>query len=186
MSSKTTAPTTEQIAHVPSKGFLAGRSELVVAGLVAAIGVYLTIGILTMDVPEGAKAPGPQFFPGIIAAAAFVLAFFLALQALRHPEAPVGPTAATAEDGGRQYRMHSDWKSLGIVLAAFLGFCFILEPLGWILSAAAMFWAMSYALGSRKRYFDPALALVFASFIQVAFSAGLGLALPAGILEGIF
>ncbi|MBG6218667.1 putative tricarboxylic transport membrane protein [Arthrobacter sp. CAN_A6] len=168
------------------QGFLAGRSELVLAGLVAAIGVYLTVGIITMNVPEGANAPGPQFFPGIIAAAAFVLALLLAVQALRHPEPPVAITSATAEDAGQQYKMHSDWKSLGIVLAAFLGFCFILEPLGWILSAAAMFWAMSYALGSRKRFFDPALALVFASFIQVAFSAGLGLALPAGILEGIF
>jgi putative tricarboxylic transport membrane protein len=167
-------------------GFLAGRSELVLAGLVAAIGVYLTVGILTMDVPEGAKAPGPQFFPAIIAGAAFVLAALLAIQALRHPEPPVAVTSATADDAGRRYRTHTDWKSLGIVLTAFLGFCLILEPLGWILSAAAMFWAMSYALGSRKRYLDPALALTFASFIQVAFSAGLGLALPAGILEGIF
>jgi putative tricarboxylic transport membrane protein len=177
---------TVQGGQVPFKGFFAGRSELVLAGLVAAIGVYLTIGILTMNVPEGAQAPGPQFFPGIIAAAAFVLAVLLAIQSLRHPEPPVAVTPATADDAGRQHRTHSDWKSLGIVLAAFLGFCFILEPIGWILSAAAMFWAMSYALGSRKRYFDPALALVFASFIQVAFSAGLGLALPAGILEGIF
>jgi putative tricarboxylic transport membrane protein len=173
-------------AQRTSRGFLAGRSELVLAGLVAAIGVYLTVGILTMNVPEGAKAPGPQFFPAIIAGAAFVLAVLLAIQALRHPEPPIATTPATADDAGRQYKTHSDWKSLGIVLAAFLGFCLILEPLGWILSAAAMFWAMAYALGSRKRYFDPALALTFASFIQVAFSAGLGLALPAGILEGIF
>jgi putative tricarboxylic transport membrane protein len=193
MSSATTPDSTsgtsdpkEPGARRLSTGFLAGRSELVLAGLVAVIGVYLTVGILTMNVPEGAKAPGPQFFPAIIACAAFVLAVLLAIQALRHPEPPVAVTPATADDAGRQYKMHTDWKSLGIVLAAFLGFCFILEPLGWILSAAAMFWAMSYALGSRKRYFDPALALTFASFIQVAFSAGLGLALPAGILEGIF
>lgn len=184
--SDTGTPTPSPAAATARPGFLAGRSELVLAGLVAAIGAYLTVGIITMDVPEGAKTPGPQFFPAIIAAAAFVLSVLLAIQALRHPEPREGTVPSTTENPGRQYRTHTDWKSLGIVLAAFLGFCFVLEPLGWILSAAAMFWAMSYALGSRKRYFDPALALTFASFIQVAFSAGLGLALPAGILEGIF
>jgi putative tricarboxylic transport membrane protein len=184
MSSETTH-VPEQTAPPAKKPFLAGRSELVLAGFVAAVGIYLGIGILTMDVPPGAKAPGPQFFPALIAIGALILAALLAVQALRHPEQPVQKATAPGTEG-RQYKMHSDWKALGTVLAAFLAFCFLLEPLGWILSAALMFWAMSYALGSRKRLFDPALALVFSSFIQVAFSAGLGLALPAGILEGIF
>lgn len=186
--STATSPEAET-ADSSQKGFLAGKSELVLAGLIAGIGVFFTVGIITMEVPPGAQAPGPQFFPGLIAAASFVLAVLLAVQAFRHPEPTPDtiPTTPGSKIGQNQpYRAHSDWKSLGIVLAAFLAFCFLLEPVGWILSAALLFWAISFAMGSRKRLFDPALALVFSSFIQVAFSAGLGLGLPAGILEGIF
>lgn len=177
-----------ETADGSKKSFLAGRSELVLAGVIAGISVFFTVGIITMDVPPGAQAPGPQFFPGLIAAASFVLAVLLAVQAFRHPEPT--PDAGASQDSktvqNQPYRTHSDWKSLGIVLVAFLAFCFLLEPVGWILSAALLFWAISFAMGSRKRLFDPALALAFSSFIQVAFSAGLGLGLPAGILEGIF
>ncbi|KNC17217.1 hypothetical protein AC792_14865 [Arthrobacter sp. RIT-PI-e] len=185
MSSDTTQHAPDAARQEPPRGFFAGRSELVLALLVAGVGAYLTIGVVTMDVPPGARPPGPQFFPVLIAIASFVLAALLAVQTFRHPEPASAPAAAPAGSAPR-YRTHSDWKSLSMVLVAFLAFCLLLEPVGWILSAALMFWAISYALGSRRRYFDPALALVFSSFIQVAFSAGLGLALPSGILEGMF
>ena len=185
MSSDTTQHAPDAAHQNQPHGLLAGKSELVLALLVAGVGVYLSVGITTMDIPPGASAPGPTFFPLLIAIASFILAALLAVQTFRNPE-PASSHAATADGAEPQYRMHSDWKSLGMVLAAFLVFCLLLEPVGWILSAALMFWAIAYALGSRRRYFDPGLALVFASFIQVAFSAGLGLALPAGILEGMF
>ena len=161
-----------------SAGFWSGRSGLVVAGILAAIGVYLAVGIATMDVPEGAKVPGPQFFPTLITIAIFVLALLLAVQTLRHPEHIAEPAA--------QYRFHTDWKSLGLVFGAFLAFALLLVPVGWMLAAAMLFWCVSRALGSPRPLFDVALSLVFSSCIQLAFGAGLGLALPGGILEGIY
>ncbi|WP_139005560.1 tripartite tricarboxylate transporter TctB family protein [Arthrobacter crystallopoietes] len=162
----------------PEDGFWVGRSGLMVAGILVVIGLYLTHGIVTMDVPEGAKIPGPKFFPVLITIATFVLAGLLVVQGLRHPE-PV-PQDAT------NYRMHSDWKSLGIVFGAFLAFALLLVPVGWLLSAALLFWCVSHALGSKRPLFDIGLALVFSSCIQLAFGAGLGLTLPGGILEGIY
>ena len=171
------APPTNPEDH-PRASFWAGRSGLLVPGILAAIGTYLSVGIATMDVPEGAKAPGPTFFPIIITIAIFVLAAVLSFQMLRHPAAPP-PDAAT-------YRLHSDWKSLGLVFGAFLAFALLMVPAGWILSAALLFWCVSRALGSRRPLFDLGLSLVFSSFIQLAFGAGLGLSLPGGILEGIY
>lgn len=162
----------------PGGGFWAGRSGLVVAGILIVIGFYLTSGILTMDVPEGAKLPGPKFFPVLITIATFVLAGLLVIQGLRHPD-PVPQEAAN-------YRLHSDWKSLGVVFGAFLTFALLLVPVGWLLSAALLFWCVSHALGSKRPLFDIGLALVFSSCIQLAFGAGLGLTLPGGILEGIY
>lgn len=164
--------------HDKGAGFWSGRSGLVVAGILAAIGGYLAVGIATMDVPEGAKVPGPQFFPTLITIAIFVLALLLAVQTLRHPEHVAEPAA--------RHRFHTDWKSLGLVFGAFLAFALLLVPVGWMLTAAMLFWCVSRALGSPRPLFDVGLSLVFSSCIQLAFGAGLGLALPGGILEGIY
>lgn len=170
-------PEAQNTGDTPT-GVWAGRSGLVVAGILAAIGVYLAIGIVTMEVPEGANAPGPQFFPTLITVAIFILAVLLAVQTLRHPEHVAAPST--------EYRFHTDWKALGLVFAAFLAFALLLVPVGWILTAAMLFWCVSRALGSRRPLFDIALSLVFSSCIELAFGAGLGLALPGGILEGIY
>lgn len=167
------------------RGFWAGRSGIVLAGLVALLGIYLTVGVITMDVPEGARSPGPRFFPIILAVCCYVLAALLALQFIRHPE-PAGDGEAWDEYGGPPPRTFSDWKALGVALVGFLVFALLMEPAGWIISAAVLFWAVSWSMGSRRPLFDAALSLVFSCAIQVAFSMGLGLHLPSGILEGLF
>ncbi len=177
-------PATTVDAPEPARGFWAGRSSLVVASLILALALYLTAGITTMEIPEGAKTPGPTFFPIILAICAYVLAGLLAVQALRTPEAPE-TAQEQIEVTGRTHRTHSDWKALGTTLGAFLAFSLLLVPVGWILAAALLFWLISWALGSKRPLFDAGLSLVFASAIQVAFSAGLGLNLPPGLLEGI-
>lgn len=178
------SPTTAKTKLLPDlpadspRSFMAGRSGLVVAGILALIGTYLTVGIVTMDVPAGAKAPGPTFFPILITIAVFVLAALLAVQTMRKPEhVPATPGNP---------RFHTDWKSLGLVFAAFLAFAVLLAPAGWLISAALLFWGVSRALGSTKPLFDLGLSLVFSACIQLAFGAGLGLNLPGGILEGIY
>lgn len=163
--------------------FGTGRSGLVVAGLVLALAIYLTIGTVTMEVPEGAESPGPTLVPGLLAVCCYIVAGLLALQLVRQPEPPEGDWDEYREE---QPATFSDWRALGICIGAFLVFALALEPVGWILSAAFLFWAVVWAMGSRRGLFDVGVALVFSCAIQVAFSAGLGLNLPAGILEGLF
>lgn len=215
---------------------LAGYGTLIVAALVLAMAVYITIGLFTMQVPESAQPPGPQFYPTILAICAYVLVALLVIQTLRHPEtsepvtttaehtladeteheaeyrsaadsgAPadtsadavttgVSTAAATAEhrpaDGGSGGSTAAgplptgDLKALGFAVLAFLGFTMILEPVGWIVSAGLLFWAVAWALGSRRTLLDLGIGLVVASAVQVAFSLGLGLNLPSGVLGGI-
>jgi putative tricarboxylic transport membrane protein len=71
------------------------------------------------------------------------------------------------------------------VLCGLVAFALTLQPVGWLVTASALFWVVSYALGSRRPLFDVAVSVIFASVIQIAFSAGLGLGLPPGILEGV-
>ncbi|TFD54071.1 tripartite tricarboxylate transporter TctB family protein [Cryobacterium frigoriphilum] len=195
------------------QSWLAGRSELVVAALTLGIAVFLTIGIVTMDIPDGAGAPGPTFFPTIVAALLYVLAVLLAVQVVRAPRPidgdsnssrvgvssdllnDVGDIDTTSEIRVIRSTVHpkttakiglTDWKTTGIVLACVIVFVLILQPVGWLLSAAALFWALARALGSRRPVFDIGVSLIFSSCMQLAFSAGLGLTLPSGILTGVF
>ncbi len=188
-----------------------GRSELIVSGLVLALAVFLTWGTVTMVVPEGSGTPGPQFFPAIVAALLYVLAVLLSVQVLRAPRmvdgdsnasrvslspdmlADIGEIDTTSEirvvrASVRPATKSSigliDWKTTGLVLAALIGFVLLLQPVGWLLSAAALFWVVARALGSQRPAFDVGVALIFSSCIQLGFSAGLGLTLPSGILTG--
>lgn len=156
-----------------------GRSGLVVPLLLIAFSTYLLIGTLTMEVPEGTDFPGPAFYPLILMVAGYVLAALLVLHYLRSPEHP-------AELSARTWRTHSDWSAVLWSAGGFLVFALTLEILGWILAAALLFWAVARGFGSRRPLFDLSLALFMSSAIYLAFTVGLGLNLPSGILGGGF
>jgi putative tricarboxylic transport membrane protein len=148
--------------------------SLAVAGVVLAVAVYLTYGLITMDVPDAADSPGPRFFPILVAGLAYLLVIALVVDAFRHRgrEAPEPRTA-------------TDWKAVAGIVATLVVFTLLLRPLGWMLAGTLLFWGVATFLGSRRHVFDAGLALGVASIIQLIFSAGLGLNLPAGVL-GVF
>lgn len=98
---------------------------------------------------------------------------------------PPGSADAGSEPAGGSDHLPVDYRTVGLVLGGLVGFALLLEPVGWLITAAALFWLVSYALGSRRRLFDIAVSVIVASVIQIAFSSGLGLSLPPGILEGV-
>ncbi|GAB2926191.1 tripartite tricarboxylate transporter TctB family protein [Streptomyces mayteni] len=173
----------------PRRSPLAGRGELAVVAVLLALAAFLTHGLLTMTVPPTAGSPGPRFFPTIVTGLAYALAALLTWQILRRPAAPrdTGSEPATAGEPATDEPAHptgTDWRTVGIVVGTFLLFTAALEPVGWLLSAALLFWGVAHALDRRRPLFDASLALAVSAVVQLAFSAGLGLALPAGILEG--
>lgn len=165
----------------PSRGasWSDGRSGLLLALVMVAFSTYLLFGILTMDVRDGVDFPGPRFFPGILMVAGYILAVLLTLHYLRSPEHP-------KETSERQYRTFTDWSAVSWAVGGFLVFALTLELLGWIIAAAVLFWCVARGFGSRRTVFDVSLALTISSAIYLAFSLGLGLTLPSGILGGGF
>lgn len=189
--------------------FWSGRSELIVPALVFILAGFLSYGTATMNV-MGTSIPGPQFFPTIVCVLLFLVAAIHTVQILRtrrfphedsegqnadfstdllgdladtETKAVYGPTTRPSATGKR--RAYSDWKTLGMAVGAVAGFILALPILGWILSAAGLFWVICRALGSRRPLFDLSVSILFSSAIQLAFNAGLGLNLPSGFLEGL-
>ncbi|MEI3845550.1 MULTISPECIES: tripartite tricarboxylate transporter TctB family protein [Microbacterium] len=175
----------------------AGRAGLVIPAILFAFSTYLTVGILTMQVPEGASAPGPAFFPTLIAIAGFVVSVLLAFRYIRTPE-PAEPATysefdevsdsarAEAEAAARvKYRFFSDWVCVAWAAGGFLAFSLLLVPAGWILAGALLFWCVARAMGSRKPLLDAVIALMMSSLVYLAFGVALGLDLPSGVLGGL-
>ena len=190
-------------------GFWSGRSELIVPALVFTLAGFLSYGTATMQV-MGTSVPGPQFFPTIVCVLLFVVAAIHTVQILRTRRFPhadsegqnpdfstdmlgdladterksiYGPGTQPSATGKR--KAYSDWKTLGMIVGAVAAFIVALPVLGWILSAAGLFWVVCRALGSRRPLFDLSVSILFSSVIQLAFNAGLGLNLPSGFLEGL-
>jgi putative tricarboxylic transport membrane protein len=192
------------------RSFGTGRSEFAVVALLYAVAILLTIGTVTMNV-QGKSAPGPQFFPILVSIVLYVSATLLAIHIIRTPNVPdntvhpghgqfsadmlrdlghlgkeetaYGDTPASAAT--KMWKTYSDWRTVGMLLAGVVGFVALLEFLGWIISAAALFWLVARALGSRRSIFDVGVGLLFTSTIQLAFGAALGLSLPSGFIGGI-
>ncbi|MGO1949124.1 MAG: tripartite tricarboxylate transporter TctB family protein [Mycobacteriaceae bacterium] len=174
------------------RSFMTGRGSLYLAGVLALFTGYIAYGIITMDVPESAQAPGPKFYPTLLVVATSLIIIGLVISALRNPDIEEGdtlyipPVGENRSESMIQSTDKPDTRNLIVAMASFLVFALILEPVGWILSAALLFWVLTLTFNAKKPLFKLAVGLVVSCAIQVAFSNGLGLALPAGILGGVF
>lgn len=193
----------------------AGLSELVVPGIVLAIAIYMTWGTVTMPVVgTTVPGPQffPTLVCVLLYAVAIILAIQIIV---RPTPPDVEDDARSADVSaelltdlgdldtrlhriveGRQpglasrlperlRRLHTDWRTAGMVVGGIVVAIATMPFAGWVLSAAFLFWIVSWALGSRRRIFDVAVAFIFASLVQLIFNGLLGLSLPSGFLEGV-
>jgi putative tricarboxylic transport membrane protein len=152
---------------------------LVVAVLVA-VGGFLVYSALTL--PEGfAKVDpvGPKFFPMVIGIAALALAAVLAVAIPRGSkgEADAGEDIDPEAPG--------DWRTVGLLVALFVGMILLVNPLGWVITSTLFFGGAATVLGSHHYVRNMLIGLVLALASFYAFYSGLGIPLPAGILDGI-
>ncbi|MFJ2621265.1 tripartite tricarboxylate transporter TctB family protein [Glutamicibacter sp. NPDC087344] len=147
---------------------------LIVSAVLLVFGVFALQQAASMKI-IGDSMPGPDFFPYVIGVLLLLTAVLLSLQWFR----------SSAEDHPQESRTTMDWISLGGAVASFVGFILLLEPLGWLICASALFWFMSFSLGGKKHLSNAAIAVLFAAITQIIFSMGLGINLPAGILGGL-
>ncbi|SFD69529.1 putative tricarboxylic transport membrane protein [Actinopolyspora alba] len=169
-----------------SGSFWTGRSELFVGVLVGAIGGFLLLRTAMMDVPSSVSFLGPRFFPGVIGALLVVLGVSLAVRvALPGHRSTVTDTTATEEQTATEADAagaRSDWKPLLLTAGTLVAHLALLRTAGWIVAGALLFWGVSCALGSEHKLRDLGISVVVSSAVQLAFSAGLGLSLPSGLL----
>ena len=159
---------------------LKGRSELGIAALLGAAGALVLIDAARLVTPYSQSDPvGPKTVPIIVGALLLVSAVMLAVNVLRggHGEAEAG------EDIDLNHP--SDWKTVLPLAGAFIANILLIDWAGWVISGTVLFWGSVWALGSRHYVRDGLISLALSLLTFYGFYLGLGIGLPAGLLEGI-
>ena len=157
------------------------RRDLAQLGLAAAlvvVGAYTVYDATTLRIGFGDPV-GPRVFPYVIGAGTIVLGVLLVIATLRGDV----PQAEGGEDV--DLRHPADWttvlKLVGVLMFTVLTITF----LGWAVSGALLFIGSAWSLGSRTLVRDVIVGFVLSVASWYFFHEGLGVILPAGILDGV-
>jgi putative tricarboxylic transport membrane protein len=155
-------------------------AQYIVVAVLALVGGFLVYSGLTLDEGFAKVDPvGPKFFPLIIGGAALVLAVILAVAIPRGSkgEADAGEDIDPEAPG--------DWRTVGLLVALFVAMILLVNPVGWVIMSSLFFAGAATILGSRHYVRNLVIGVVLALASFYAFYSGLGIPLPAGILDGI-
>lgn len=121
----------------------------------------------------------PSTFAYVVGGVLLVLAVVLAVATARGDVAP-------AEEGEDVDLTHgTDTRTLLLLVVVLAVNVFLIETLGWAITGAILFTGASWVLGSRHWVRDIALGVALSVGTFYAFYVGLGVPLPAGILNGV-
>jgi putative tricarboxylic transport membrane protein len=148
-------------------------TELGLALGVLGVGAVLLAG--APAIPEGAGYDriGPRFFPYVVGAGLVALGGSLLPAALR----------GRIPRHGSGAKAPLEWRPLGGLVLALLVLLAAMERAGFLVAAAAQFWLVARALRSDRPLRDAVVAAALATAVYLAWTRGLGLALPAGAVE---
>jgi putative tricarboxylic transport membrane protein len=151
--------------------------ELSFAGSLLILGLIVIFDTSRMMIPVGEETVGPQVFPYLIGGFLISISLGLFIQVLRgNLGVPEGTEFGEIID-------KTDYKSLAMVAGSMATYPVLIERAGFIIATTVAFFGVSYAFGATKLRKNLVIALIFSAIVYFAFSRGLGVNLPAGILK---
>ncbi len=156
------------------------KAQYLVCVVLVAVGAFLIYDAVTLDAGFAKVDPvGPKMFPIVIGAILIVLAVVLAIAI---PRGSVGEA-----DAGEDVDPNTpgDWRTVGLLVGLFVAVILLVNPLGWAIAGTLLFAGAATILGSRHYIRNIVIGAVLALLSFYAFYSGLGIPLPAGILDGI-
>lgn len=156
------------------------KAQYLVCVVCVVVGLFLIYDAVTLEAGFAKVDPvGPKMFPIVIGVVLIVLAAILAVAI---PRGSVGEADA-GEDVDPT--IPGDWRTVGLLVALFVGLILLVNPLGWVIASTLFFAGAATILGSRHYIRNVAVGLVLALVSFYGFYSGLGIPLPAGVLDGI-
>ncbi|SCG41348.1 tripartite tricarboxylate transporter TctB family protein [Micromonospora humi] len=156
------------------------RAQYAVCVFLAVLGALVLVDAGRIGQALNAADPiGPKPVPMLLGALLLVVAAVYAVDVYRG--------GAGEPEGGEDVDLSSpiDWRTVLLLIAAFVVNAVLIEPLGWVISGALLFWGSAFALGNRHHVRNLVIAVALSLITFYAFAIGLGVNLPAGVLQGI-
>lgn len=155
-------------------------SEYIPCVFLALMGVILLIDASRLSNNRTGVDPlGPRPAPILVGVLALLLAVALAVAVRRGDQAE----AESGEDIDLDAAM--DLRTVGLLVGVFVANIVLIDWLGWVISGGLLFFGSALALGSRHYVRDLVIAAALSLGTFYGFAIGLGVNLPAGILQGI-
>ena len=156
------------------------KAQYLVCVVLVAVGAFLIYDALTLEAGFAKVDPvGPKLFPMAIGVILLLLALVLAIAV---PRGSVGEA-----DAGEDVDPNTpgDWRTVGLLVGLFVAVIVLVNPLGWVITGTMLFAGTATILGNRHYVRNIAIGIVLSLVSFYAFYSGLGIPLPAGVLDGI-
>ncbi|KAB1139376.1 tripartite tricarboxylate transporter TctB family protein [Streptomyces luteolifulvus] len=156
------------------------RAQYGVCAFLALLGTAVIVdGLGIPHITSSTDPVGPRAVPVILGVLLLVVAALYAVDVARggrgEPEAGEDVDLSTG----------SDWRTVLLLVGAFVVNAVLIEQLGWVISGTLLFWGTAFALGNRHYVRSLLIAVALSLTTFYAFAIGLGVNLPAGVLQGI-
>lgn len=155
------------------------KAQYGLAVFLAVVGGYVVYDATTLEDGFADQPVQPYAFPYVVGVVLVLLAALLALATAR------GDLPESEEGEDIDLSQPSDWMTVAKLVAVFAANIVLIDWLGWAITGALLFVGTAQVLGSRTLIRDIAVGVALSVGTWYGFYSGLGLAIPAGILDGI-
>jgi len=156
------------------------RAQYGMCAALAGLGIVLLVNSAQLaPVASSNDSLGPRVIPTVVGILLLVVSVLYALDIRR------GGVGAADEGEDVDLGATADWKTVGLLVVIFALSAALMEPLGWVIAGTLLFAGCAYALGNRHIVRGVLVGLAISLGTFYAFAIGLGVNLPAGILQGI-
>ncbi len=164
---------------VPPRRRVVDSAQYGLAAFLAVVGAVVVWDATTLDKGFADQPVQPYAMPYVVGGGLLLLAVLLAVATARGdvPEAEEGEDVDLS--GG------SDWVTVAKLTAVFVLNLALVDWLGWAITGAILFAGSAWALGSRTWVRDVAIGVALSLLTWYGFYVGLGIPIPAGVLDGV-
>ncbi|NYI46356.1 putative tricarboxylic transport membrane protein [Nocardioides aromaticivorans] len=170
--------TTEAPAGTPP-ATLVDRAQYGLAGFLVVVGGYVLYDAWSLEPAFADQPVQPYAIPYVVGAGLVVLGILLGIATARgdRPEAEEGEDIDLTQG--------TDVRTVALLAGVLVVNIALIDLLGWAITGALLFAGSAFALGSRTWVRDLAVGAALSVGTWYGFYVGLGIPIPAGILDGV-
>ncbi len=166
-------------ARESSRGKIVDTAQYGLAAFLLVVGVLVLVDAAGLKDGFADQPVQPYTFGYVLGSVVVLLSVLLAVSTYRGEvaEAEVGDDVDLTQG--------SDWATVAKLCAVFVVVVLTISWLGWAIVGAFLFVGTARVLGSRRLILDIAIGTALGLLTWYGFYVGLGIPIPAGVLDGV-